>query len=122
MRFIYQAGCRIGYTLLLSSLLLLPAYAHAILLAATPAANQVVSGPDIPLSLKFNSRIDARRSRITLIGADGHETPVPIEDQTAADTLSAKARGLKGGPYILRWQVLAADGHITRGEVRFQVQ
>jgi methionine-rich copper-binding protein CopC len=25
-------------------------------------------------------------------------------------------------PYKLRWQVLAADGHITRGEISFEVK
>jgi hypothetical protein len=28
---------------------------------------------------------------------------------------------LTPGPYVLRWQVLAIDGHITRGDVTFTV-
>jgi len=30
--------------------------------------------------------------------------------------------GLVRGAYKLRWQVLAADGHITRGEISFEVK
>jgi methionine-rich copper-binding protein CopC len=101
----------------------LPAlFAHAILLSAVPAAKQVVHGPDVPIKLKFNSRIDAQRSRLTLVSAGTAQIALVIEKQEAPDELSAHAQGLKPGSYILRWQVLANDGHITRGEVPFQVQ
>ena len=95
-------------------------YGHAILLSALPAAKGVVNGPTIPVQLRFNSRIDAKRSRITLVASDGRQTALPVE-HVAADTIGAEARDLRSGIYILRWQVLANDGHITRGEVRFQV-
>jgi methionine-rich copper-binding protein CopC len=36
--------------------------------------------------------------------------------------LSAKLTGLVKGAYVLRWQVLATDGHITRGKVPFRVE
>ena len=29
---------------------------------------------------------------------------------------------MKAGDYVLRWQVLATDGHITRGELHFRVR
>ena len=99
-----------------------PAWAHAILMGATPAAHQVVSGKIVPITLRFNSRIDGKRSRVTLLGPDGRERPLTVDQQPAPDTLTAKAEGLPPGQYILRWQVLAADGHITRGEVPFQAQ
>lgn len=97
-------------------------FGHAILLSAIPAAEQVVNGPDVPIRLRFNSRIDAKRSRITLVSSDGRQTPLTIGKQALADTLSAEVKELKRGSYVLRWQVLANDGHITRGEVPFQVQ
>jgi len=36
--------------------------------------------------------------------------------------LSARAQQLAPGKYTLRWQALAVDGHITRGEVPFTVE
>jgi methionine-rich copper-binding protein CopC len=36
--------------------------------------------------------------------------------------LEARITGVGGGEYKLRWQVLASDGHITRGEISFQVK
>jgi len=44
-----------------------------------------------------------------------------IQGQDGLDTLSAEAKGLRPGTYRLRWQVLASDGHITRGEIPFTV-
>ncbi len=97
-------------------------YGHAILLSAQPAAKQVIPGPNVSIQLRFNLRIDAKRSRITLIAPDGGQTPLAILEQDSPSMLSSEAKGLKRGSYILRWQVLANDGHITRGEVPFRVE
>jgi len=95
--------------------------AHAILKETHPAANSKVAGPDVPIILKYNVRIDAKLSKLQLLNPDNSTTDLKIENQTSADTLSAKATGLKPGAYRIRWQVLAPDGHITRGEVPFTV-
>src|SRR5438094_5307120 len=103
--------------------LLSPAFsvAHAVLLESSPALKSAVSGPDVPVKLRFNVRIDALRSRLTLIRPDGSTQALEISKQTPADTLSAEATGLAAGAYRLRWQVLASDGHITRGEIPFTI-
>jgi methionine-rich copper-binding protein CopC len=98
------------------------AKAHAILLTAKPAVGQVVRGPRVEVALRFNSRIDAQRSRITLVDPTVKPHPLPIRLQSSPDSLTSEAEGLRAGEYILQWQVLAADGHITRGEVRFRVR
>jgi methionine-rich copper-binding protein CopC len=36
--------------------------------------------------------------------------------------MEAKAFHLAAGSYTLRWQVLASDGHISRGEIPFNVR
>jgi methionine-rich copper-binding protein CopC len=95
--------------------------AHAILVEATPAVESTVSGPDISIKLRFNSRIDGVRSRLTLVKPDGSLQQLTISAQSALDTLTTDGKALSGGLYRLRWQVLASDGHITRGEIRFKV-
>jgi len=95
--------------------------AHAVLMESSPALKSSVSGPDVPIKLRFNVRIDALRSRLTLIHPDGSAQALEVSKQTPADTLSAEATGLAAGAYRLRWQVLASDGHITRGEIPFTV-
>ena len=98
-----------------------PAKAHAILLNSSPAANSVLSDSSIAISLRFNSRIDGGRSRLTLIGPDSSEHKLEIGPQKSPDTLTAQVQDLKSGSYRVRWQVLAVDGHITRGEIPFRV-
>jgi copper resistance protein C len=98
------------------------AWAHAILVDSTPAPKSTVSGPDLDLRLRFNSRVDGARSHLTLALPDGQERTLALAPQAKPDVLTARATGLAPGAYRLRWQVLAADGHITRGEVPFQVR
>ncbi len=104
----------------LFALLSLSASAHAILLRSVPAiAASVPAGP-IAMELHYNSRIDAGRSRLTLIRADHSQSVLPILDDPAPDVLRAQVT-LPAGSYVVRWQVLAIDGHITRGDVPFTV-
>jgi methionine-rich copper-binding protein CopC len=98
------------------------ALAHAVLLSSTPQKNASVSGPDITINLKYNSRVDGARSTFSLLKPDGTVVKVDTPAQVAPDVLSATGHGLTKGAYVLRWQVLASDGHITRGELPFQVQ
>ena len=97
------------------------AYAHAIALSSTPAQHEAVSGPDVAVKVQFNSRIDAKRSTLILVTPEGGQRALAIK-QAARDALVSQAQGLKSGSYVLRWQVLASDGHITRGEVPFSVK
>jgi methionine-rich copper-binding protein CopC len=99
-----------------------PAAAHAILVAANPAAKSTVQGPDFEILLRFNSRIDGARSHLTLKMPDKTVRDLALASQQSPDALAAEAKGLAPGAYRLRWQVLAADGHITRGEIPFQVK
>ena len=55
-------------------------------------------------------------------GADAKPLALTIAKQASPETLSTQAAGLKPGEYSIRWQVLASDGHITRGVVPFTVR
>ena len=96
-------------------------HAHAILVDSTPAVHGVVGAGSSAVTLRFNSRIDRDRSRLTLIAADDH-TPVrlPVGGDSPPDILTSTLN-VTSGAYTLRWQVLAVDGHITRGDVPFTV-
>ncbi len=113
------------FSILLTTLLLAaiaqPVWAHAVLMQSTPKLNSTVKGPDVPIWLKFNVRVDGGRSRLHLIASDGSPIGLDALKQTAPDILESRATGLKAGTYKLQWQVLASDGHISRGEVTFTV-
>jgi copper resistance protein C len=97
------------------------AWAHAVLLESQPAINSNVSVDKTDVRLRFNSRVDAERSRLTLVLPDRTSKPLPLQRQSSPDVLTASVSGLKPGDYVIRWQVLASDGHISRGEVPFKV-
>ncbi len=98
------------------------AAAHALVLDSTPGVDSVLTGPDLWIELRFNSRIDSKRSKLSLLEADGRGRELALLDGGAEGTLSARVTGLAAGAYRLRWQVLAVDGHITRGDIPFRVQ
>ena len=98
-----------------------PAAAHAIVVAASPAVDAQLHGSAIPVLLRFNSRIDQQRSRLSLIHADGSSEALPLAPAESPDSLAATINGIAPGNYRLRWQVLAVDGHITRGDIPFVV-
>ena len=95
---------------------------HAILKSSSPASGGSVSPSDSQVKLTFNVRIDAARSRLELLMPDASTVELPIEKWPSPDTLVSKLTGLKPGSYAIRWQVLAPDGHISRGEIPFTVR
>jgi methionine-rich copper-binding protein CopC len=96
------------------------AQAHAILEDSTPPAGASVKPGPVDLRLRYNSRIDRGRSRLTLIHGDRLKDTIPIAADGPPDTINAHLE-LHPGAYVIRWQVLAVDGHITRGEVPITV-
>jgi len=109
-------------TLTLLAALLLPvvAHAHAILEESTPPAGASVKPGPLELRLRYNSRIDRDRSRLTLIRPDHAKDTIPIDADGPPDIITAHL-ALSPGAYVVRWQVLAVDGHITRGDVPITV-
>ena len=96
-------------------------WAHAILKEASPALNSTVKGPDLAINLRFNVRIDGTRSRLHLVAPDGTTSTLTITGQATPDTVQSQAKGLKPGAYKLQWNVLASDGHMSKGEIPFTV-
>ena len=108
---------------LLAGLLLTPAgaAAHAILLQSRPPAGGSVPSGSIDMTFRYNSRIDRERSRLTLTRPDHSQVVLKIEPSGPPDTLQSTVALPTSGAYVVRWQVLAIDGHITRGDVAFTV-
>jgi methionine-rich copper-binding protein CopC len=111
---------RLAVTLTLMLLAAPPAFAHAILVDSTPAPNGHVPPGQLAITLKYNSRIDARRSKVTLTAPDGTVSRLKSTAGGAPQLLETGA-AVAPGAYTLHWQVLAVDGHITRGNVPFTV-
>lgn len=98
-----------------------PAAAHALLLESLPKAGAVVGGGPVDFVLRYNSRVDNARSRLLLKDGRGGSRRLAI--QPGGDEASLKAHGevLDPGKYVLHWEVLSVDGHISRGDLAFSV-
>src|SRR5690242_19595287 len=91
--------------------------AHAIILSSKPAANsQVAQGP-VDILLQYNSRIDIDHSRVSLVDPAGKVTALTVVEGSAPGSLTASGKTDAPGKWIIRWQALSLDGHITRGEI-----
>jgi methionine-rich copper-binding protein CopC len=106
--------------LLVSLCLTGPAAAHAILIDSFPAPLGHVPAGHLDLKFRYNSRIDAGRSKLTLKRADDSIQRLSVVPSDKPDLLQATL-DLAPGSYTVSWQVLATDGHITRGNVPFTV-
>ena len=110
--------------LAIALLFLLPhaAFAHAVLVKSSPAQGATVTaGGAVNVTLTYNSRIDVVHSSLHLVGPDGKAQSLAVDAHAAPNLLVAKASALAAGAYKLEWQVMATDGHITRGTVEFRV-
>ena len=96
-------------------------WAHAILVRSSPSTNQIIDRRNVSIELDFNSRVDGKRSRLVLIGPDGRRQALDVR-QSSQETILAQPGDLGPGGYVLHWQILAEDGHITQGDVPFQVK
>ncbi len=97
-----------------------PAAAHAILVESAPPIGGAVAPGGVAIALRYNSRIDRARSRISLTRPDHSDVVLAIAPSSPEDQLDTTIT-LGAGAYVLHWQVLATDGHITRGDVPFKV-
>lgn len=98
-----------------------PALAHAIIVTALPASGAIVIGRDVDIVFAFNVRVDATRSKLTLTRPGGTISDVAVQPDPSPAVLAGRILGLAPGSYSIRWQVLATDGHITRGDIPFTV-
>ena len=97
------------------------AMAHAILEQSQPAASGSVPAGKVALSFSYNSRIDRARSRLTLTRPDHTQMVLRINPTGPPNVINSDTELTAPGSYVVRWQVLAIDGHITRGDVPFTV-
>jgi copper resistance protein C len=96
--------------------------AHAIVVASEPANGTRLERAPAAIRLRFNSRIEHRLSRLSLVGPDRRLVPLTVAGPAESpDRLVASLPSLSPGSYAIRWRVLAADGHITEGTIRFTV-
>jgi len=101
------------------------ALAHAVLVSSTPEDGATIKAAPKQVVLKFNAKIDKKVTKVTLLDAKGHKIALvaPKNGYTAGTPaeLIVPVPALKPGSYRLEYEVMATDGHITPGLIRFTI-
>ena len=97
------------------------ARAHAILEQSKPPGGGSVPAGKVNIVFTYNSRIDRDRSRLTLTAPDRQQTVLHLSADEPPNVIEATVNLTTPGSYVVHWQVLSIDGHITRGELPFKV-
>jgi methionine-rich copper-binding protein CopC/putative copper export protein/ABC-type branched-subunit amino acid transport system substrate-binding protein len=99
------------------------AWAHPLLIQATPQPGLVADDPPRTISLALTEPGVVRGSRIRLFGPGGARLPMTaVRSGGGRRTLSVHPRErLRSAVYTVRWSVLGDDGHIVSGAFRFGV-
>ncbi|HSS47283.1 MAG TPA: copper resistance CopC family protein [Burkholderiales bacterium] len=111
-----------------SALLFLTSYnlcwAHAIVIESNPREGAVLKRAPDRIQLRFNVKIEKALTRVTLIKGDKQAISLPQADfnRGAPERLEVPLPRLEPGNYMLRYSVLAADGHATQGVLRFSIE
>lgn len=97
------------------------AFAHAIVVHTSLKDRPVRSQTPTTVLLRFSLRIQLPFTKMTLADAHGGSRSLDFSPGQRTDEVEVKLPPLPAGPYVLRYKVLAIDGHLTEGVVRFAV-
>jgi methionine-rich copper-binding protein CopC len=99
------------------------ATAHALVLESNPAQGATLTAPPTHVFLRFNSKLEKRLSHVSLAPEKGKPValPISVNGQDQPDRIDLPLAPLAPGAYVVRYKVLAVDGHITEGILRFSV-
>ncbi len=99
-------------------------WAHAIVIESNPREGAVLKQAPSRVLLRFNVKIEKALTRVTLTKDNQQALVLPQVDfnQGSPDRLEVPLPPLEPGNYIMRYSVLAADGHATQGVLRFSIE
>jgi copper resistance protein C len=108
---------------LLGSLSVSPAFAHAHLVKADPAAGSTVATPPSVLLMTFTEALEVPFCTVTVTNAAGaaQQTAKPQAVPGHADERSIPLHISAPGKYSVTWHALSVDTHKTQGSFTFTV-
>ncbi len=99
------------------------ASAHALVVESNPRDGALLKQAPDRIRLRFNVKIEKALTRIRLTKGDKQLVKLPASDfsRSAPEKLEVLLPPLQPGDYLLRYSVLAVDGHDTQGILRFSI-
>ena len=103
----------------LSALSASPAWAHARVIASSPAEGSVVSS--LPSArLTFNESVSGTSSALRVLTSSGATLSGPA--RVSGSSVTAPVRSINAGRYALVYRVTSADGHVIANSIGFSVR
>lgn len=95
--------------------------AHAVLVSSIPKENSTITSSPKKAVLRFDARIEKKVSQVKLFKETGGKVALKSPSGGAENELIVALPKLKPGKYRLEYKVLASDGHLTPGLIRFTI-
>jgi len=102
----------------------IPALAHAVPKAMTPAPDSTVSAPT-EISMTFSEELEPKFSVIKLVDSKGvvvSKEAAVLDPKNAKHLTLALPKGLPAGVYTVQWTSSAADGHRLSRTYNFTIK
>ena len=94
-------------------------WAHGILLESIPEQNAVLHEYPVKVVLRFNASLEPSMTHVVLEDMNRNVTTLHPTQESSVAKIVMDIPPLKPGVYHVRYQVLATDGHLTEGFIRF---
>ena len=125
LHFAFRNRC-LGLSIVLCALMLCAGpsqtvLSHGILLESFPTHGSVLQASPHRVVLHFNATLEPSITQVNLVDLQKVLTPLGVTNASTRDTIVAKIPPLQPGVYNVQYKVLATDGHVTEGFIRFTV-
>ena len=97
------------------------AWAHAYPTVSSPENGAVLKESPQEVRIQFTEGLELAFSQIMVKGSNGEVFSQGKMRQPAQDTLAIDLKSLSPGNYVVEWQVLSVDTHVTEGVLRFTI-
>lgn len=96
-------------------------WGHAVLIESIPPHEATLASSPQTVLLRFNEALERMIIQVYLV--DLHKTRTPLDniDESKPNEIVIRPPKLTPGVYTILYKVLARDGHITEGAIRFTI-
>ena len=92
-----------------------------VLLESSPTHGSVLRASPDRVVLHFNAILEPSITQVNLVDLQEVLTPLGVTNASTMNSVVAKIPPLQPGVYNVQYKVLATDGHVTEGSIRFTI-
>lgn len=96
-------------------------WGHAVLVESIPPHKATLTASPQTVLLRFNAALERMIIQVYLIDRQKTRTPLADVEASKPNEIVVHPPKLPPGVYTILYKVLARDGHVTEGSIRFTV-